>query len=316
MICEAAEFAGQSFFMTWLVLTIGGGSLSFGLSMIAFRKWYWAPTFEQWQNKSNPKYPRPSQVRKEVLLTIKCLSLSTLCPAMSIYLVAHGHSQAFCGWGDRSLMWHICSFLAMLVFCDFYEWGYHGLGHAIPFLWKQHKNHHLFYNPTPFAVVADEAIDQLVRSAPMLFIPVLFPTNMDVLFMMFAALFYAYGVYMHGGHEFEWPDAHHPIINTSYQHYLHHSVGGCSKPAHTGFFVKIWDQLCGDDLTAEMYKAGKCTCAKCSRARGERSLEAWQAVEKQDHSVLLKPSFWLTGKDDAKDKAAAEKVAAAGGKTE
>jgi hypothetical protein len=31
----------------------------------------------------------------------------------------------------------------------------------------QHKFHHYFYNPSPFAVIADEYIDQFIRSTPM-----------------------------------------------------------------------------------------------------------------------------------------------------
>lgn len=296
VLCEAVEWGNFNIFWIWLVLTISGGSLSLIMSSLVFRKCYWAPTFEQWRYKSNPKFPRPVQVRREVLLTLKCISLSTLAPSLSLYLVASGQSQAFCGWGGRSPAWHFCSFLAMWLLSDLFEWGYHGLGHAIPALWKQHKNHHLFYNPSPFAVIADEAIDQLVRSLPMLIFPVLVPTNMDVLYGMFITMFYGYGVYMHGGYELEWPDAHHPWINTSYQHYLHHSVGAAGKPAHTGFFFKLWDQLVGADLTAELAKEGKCTCAKCARQRGERTVEAWNAVEKPDYSILLEPKFWLSGK--------------------
>ena len=30
-----------------------------------------------------------------------------------------------------------------------------------------HKHHHIFHNPTPFAVIADEWMDQFIRSMPM-----------------------------------------------------------------------------------------------------------------------------------------------------
>jgi lathosterol oxidase len=30
-----------------------------------------------------------------------------------------------------------------------------------------HKHHHIFFNPTPFAVIADEWMDQFIRSLPM-----------------------------------------------------------------------------------------------------------------------------------------------------
>lgn len=296
VLCEvAAHVLGDNVVLTWLALTVGGGLFAMSLSTVMFMKLYWAPTYDAWRYKSNPKFPRPSQIRMEVLQTLKCIALSTICPTIALWLINNGRSHAFCGWGDHGLAWHVGSFLLMWLLSDLFEWGYHGLGHSVPFLWKQHKNHHIFYNPSPFSVVADEAYDQLVRSAPMLVFPLLMPTNMDVLWGMFLVAFYTHGVYMHGGYELNWPDAHHPWLNTSYQHYLHHSVGAVGKPAHTGFWLKCWDQLVGADLTAELVREGKCGCAKHCRERGERTLEAFQAVEKPDYGCLLTLKYWLKG---------------------
>jgi len=292
MICEAANAFGANFFGMWAIFTVFGVMTSVVMSGVTFAKLYWKPTFEQWQYKSNPKYPKPEHVRVEVLLTLKCIALSTIAPALSLYLATLGKSEAFCGWGDRSLTWHIASMVVLILCVDFFEWLYHYAGHQVPALWKGHKSHHRFFNPTPFSVIADEAIDQLVRSCPML-VSVFVPINIDAMFLTFTLFFYGYGVYLHCGFEFDWPDAHHPWINSSYQHYLHHAEGAVGKPRHTGFFIKTWDQMVGGDNTADMLKAGKCGCAKCSRARGERTKEAWAKVEKQDYSVLLKPSFWL-----------------------
>ena len=86
----------------------------------------------------------------------------------------------------------------------------------MPQLWAGHKHHHAFFNPSPFAVVADEPLDQAVRAGPLLFFPLLMPTNMEALFALFAAFFYVFGIYLHCGHEFAWPTAHHPWINTSF----------------------------------------------------------------------------------------------------
>ncbi|CAK9086022.1 Lathosterol oxidase (C-5 sterol desaturase) (Delta(7)-sterol 5-desaturase) (Delta(7)-sterol C5(6)-desaturase) (Lathosterol 5-desaturase) (Sterol-C5-desaturase) [Durusdinium trenchii] len=292
MICEAASMFGNNLFSMWLVLTFLGLTSCLGMSSLTFAKLYWNPSYDVWRFKCNPKFPKPEHVRTEILLTIKCISLSTMLPALSLYLAAQGKSQAFCGWGGRSVGWHLGSLAALIISIDFFEWGYHYLGHQVPAMWKQHKSHHKFYNPTPFSVIADEAVDQLVRTMPML-LSVIMPINMDVLFGLFAVMFYAYGVYLHSGYELAWPDAHHPIINTSFQHYLHHAEGAVGKPRHTGFFIKLWDQLADGDSTAHMLKSGKCTCSKCCRERGERSIEAWKKVEKVDYSCLLSPKFWF-----------------------
>jgi len=170
---------------------------------------------------------------------------------------------------------------------DLYEFTYHRLGHTIDFFWKIHKPHHRFFNPSPFAVIADEAPDQFARALPLLLIPLAIPMNMDLLFFEFTAFFYLYGTYLHWGFEFEWLDAHHPIINSSFQHYCHHAVSIAKKPYHTGFFFKIWDQIAGSCYDKE------CFCAKCERTAGRRTLQLYNEIEKPDYSVLFSPKFWL-----------------------
>jgi Delta7-sterol 5-desaturase len=60
-------------------------------------------------------------------------------------------------------------------------------------MWDVHKHHHVFYNPSPFAVIADEWMDQFIRATPLLFLPMITPVNMDLLFGTYAVFFYGYG---------------------------------------------------------------------------------------------------------------------------
>lgn len=115
------------------------------------------------------------------------------------------------------------------------------------FFWEQHKHHHVFFNPSPFSVVADEYVDQFIRATPLLFFPLIAPVNMDSLLFQYGIFFYLYGfrvsmidfshqliligVYLHWGHEVSYPDAHHPILNTAFQHYCHHAKSTFNKYA-------------------------------------------------------------------------------------
>lgn len=289
MLCEISERG--SFFVTWIALSVLALIMTIAMSGVIFRRWYWRPTFAQWQRKSNPEYPSPEMVRREVFQMMKGLFTATLCPALSLHLVKSGWSKAYCGVGELGVGYLIFTFFVMWIGTDFFEFYYHRLGHRTRLGWREHKAHHVFFNPSPFAVIADDATDQLIRSTPMLFFPLLMPVNMDLLFLTFAAFFYGYGAYLHWGHELAWPDAHHPWINTSFQHYVHHARSTLNKPYHTGFFFKIWDKLFGS-----LYQADVCPCAKCCVARGERSEAAWAALRKPDYSPLLKPSFWWRGR--------------------
>jgi len=273
---------------TWAILS----SLAFVsvliLSGTAFCGYYAWPTYEKWRYKINPKFPSPEDVRCEIMLTLKGIATASFPPTLSLWLSQHGYSQAYCGVGDMGWGYLLLSGFMIWILTDFWSWGYHYCGHYFTSMWAVHRHHHKFHNPSPFAVIADEPLDQVIRALPMVLFPMLAPTNMDLMFFQFGVLFYAYGVYLHWGYDMEWPNAHTPFINTSYQHFAHHQLSIMNKPYHTGFFFKIWD-----DLAGSVYPKEKCFCSQCARAKGEREREQWEKVEKPDYSPLLSPSFWL-----------------------
>jgi lathosterol oxidase len=100
------------------------------------------------------------------------------------WLSARGQSQAYCGLpGEHGWNHLILSFFVIWIGTDFWEFAYHRLGHSFNSFWTIHRHHHVFYNPSPFAVIADEYIDQFVRSAPLVLFPLVMPINMDLLFI-------------------------------------------------------------------------------------------------------------------------------------
>eukprot|EP00747_Dinoflagellata_sp_TGD_P210020 gnl/TRDRNA2_/TRDRNA2_83363_c0_seq1.p1 gnl/TRDRNA2_/TRDRNA2_83363_c0~~gnl/TRDRNA2_/TRDRNA2_83363_c0_seq1.p1 ORF type:complete len:381 (+),score=58.08 gnl/TRDRNA2_/TRDRNA2_83363_c0_seq1:100-1242(+) len=283
----------------WLPTFLAFCALSIGLTVVMsgslFYFYYWPSqvTYEKWTRKTNPKFPPPEKVRDEITQMLKSSAMTAVCPATSIWLAVHNSSQAFCGSqtpfgvGWAALAYNTLIFLLVFIISDFFEFFYHYLGHKIPMLWEHHRAHHKFYNPSPFAVIADEMVDQFFRSSPLLVFPLLFPVNIDLLFMQFGVFFYVYGCYLHWGYEFDCLDAHHPYMNTSFQHYCHHARGTVGKPYHCGFFLKLWDQIFG-----AMYD-GDCFCVKCERAKGNRTREQFDQVVVPDYSKLLSPGFWF-----------------------
>jgi lathosterol oxidase len=162
------------------------------------------------------------------------------------------------------------------------------MGHRFSFLWRIHRHHHMFYNPSPFAVIADEFLDQFVRTLPMIILPLLTPINMDLLFTIFASLFYGYGVYLHWGYESSISifSAHNLVFNTAYHHYTHHALSAKGRPIYTGFFFKGWDWLFGTTVGTD-----KCRCWEC---RPPRTRKLWEETIKPDYSVLLSLPWWLS----------------------
>eukprot|EP00948_MAST-09A_sp_MAST-9A-sp1_P001874 g1874.t1 len=227
---------------------------------------YLIKAYEQWVFKTNKQFPSPEKVRDEITQMLKSILTATILPALALNLSKTGQSKAFCG-AKYGVGYDIASFFIVWATCDFYEFFYHYCGHKLE-----------------IGCIADEYVDQLMRSAPLLVIPLLVPINMDMLFAEFAVFFYGYGTYLHWGYELDWPDAHHPIINSAYQHYLHHAKSGKKTTFHCGFMFKIWDQLFGT-----MYK-GKCGCIKC---QPKRTREEFEKILKPDYSILFSPAFWL-----------------------
>lgn len=288
MLCEIS--LASNLWVTWAALSLIGFIMIVVMSGALFKYYYVNPTYDMWTRKSNPKFPKPEMVRAEIVQMLKGMGTATLCPAVSMWLAQRGWSQAYCGTGPEGqygLVYHAITFLLIWIAADFWEFYYHRLGHTTALGWEQHKPHHLFWNPSPFAVIADEYVDQFVRSFPLILFPMLIPINIDMMFFQFGLFFYGYGVYLHLGYEFAWPNAHHPWINTSFQHYLHHAISSKNRPLHTGFFFKIWDQLFGSTYTET------CFCAACEHAAGKRTAEQFAALTRYDYSVLLKPAFWL-----------------------
>lgn len=289
MLCEL-DFISQSFFMTWMLVSLLALSLVTVMSGVMFYLYYWPTnvTHEKWRYKSNPKFPSPKKVRDEIVTMCKGIICAAFCPTLALVLIRKGYGRAFCGWNDYSFAYHAMTFFIILIISDFYEFFYHRMGHVDFRFWKQHKHHHQFYNPSPFSVVADEWLDQFMRSLPLLVIPLLAPINMDMLFFQYGIFFYVYGVYLHMGYEWELLSAHNKYINTSFQHYCHHAKSLMNSPYHCGFFIKLWDQLFDC-----CYPEEKCFCAECARKKGERTEEKYKEIQVPDYAQLLKPAIWL-----------------------
>lgn len=300
VVCELMDLAPSSFFTTWLVLSALAAMSVLMLSGSVFRKFYLWPTYETWRYKMNAEYPPADTIRLEVLQTLKGIAGATFNPALALYVTQLGKGQAYCGVGEHGWSWLAISFFVIWLVTDFWSWAYHYSGHRFSAMWWFHHHHHVFFNPSPFAVIADEIPDQVLRALPMFWLPLVVPINMDMLFLEYTLFFYAYGVYLHSGFEMDWPDAHHPWINTGYHHYLHHAVSFKNRPYHTGFMVQFWDMIAGS-----IYPKERCFCSKCARAKGERDFSEWEKLKKVDYSPLFTFSFWLHGGDQKKK---AEKV--------
>ena len=182
MLCEISSYFGNNFILTWLILSIIAFIALMILSSIIFYYYYVKITYEKWLKKSNPKYPSIENVRMEIILMLKGIFSGTFCPSLTLYLISKDKLRGYCGVNEYGWIYLFFSFFLSWLLVDFFEFFYHRMTHEYSFLWNIHKSHHQFYNPTPFSVIAEDYIDQIIGSSPLFLLPLIIPINIDLLF--------------------------------------------------------------------------------------------------------------------------------------
>jgi lathosterol oxidase len=296
MICVLLQYIPENFFAIWAIMAVSAGIVINLGSGLTFRWLYVNASYDKWQYKSNAKFPSPAAVRDEALTTWKAVVHATAWPSLAIYFRSSSWTHGYCPQDpdydevSAAAFSNVIQFLFIFLITDFYEFAYHFLGHWTDAGWEVHRHHHKHYNPTPFAVIADEWWDNLWRAFPLFAFPLVFRMNIEVLWYTFSIFFYAYGIYLHCGYEADWiVSTKNPLVNTSFQHYIHHATGRRKTPCHCGFFIKTWDQLFGS-----LYDGPDCH-AEAERKKGNRSIEAWNKLCKEfpDYSVMWTSlEFW------------------------
>jgi len=305
LVCSAAEtlsVINNGGFTGWLAIWMLATGFTYlvltGGCLACFRHYYMKPSYDKWRFKTNPKYPPPTYVLGEFFLGgILGPPTVTVMASLHLFLIGNGTLKHHC---DTPQTWSYRIFSAIVVIAvtDLYEWGWHYLGHYVESLWAVHRHHHKYYNPTPFGTIADWPMDNFMRSLYVIVVNAVsycvigMPLDLDMVYFVFSFMVGAYGMYLHSGHELECLPHDHRIFNTCYQHYVHHAVSVKNKPYHTGFFVKIWD-----DLAGSVYRGEQVIPAIEDQKLGNRSRERWEkevAPNLPDYSVLFSPKWWAS----------------------
>jgi len=123
------------------------------------------------------------------------------------------------------------------------------------------------------------------------------PLDVDMVYIATGVITMGWGMYLHCGHELAMIPHDHPILNTSFQHYAHHAISVKNKPYHTGFFVKLWDQIAGS-----VYRGDQVIPAVEDQKLGNRSRDRWEKEVKPSlpyYKVLSSPHYWLANRQNA-----------------
>jgi sterol desaturase/sphingolipid hydroxylase (fatty acid hydroxylase superfamily) len=264
-------FSEFSLIPMWLVLAAIGVSwylmICGGLYLLLHRSSF-AATARRW--KTQRALPRARQVRGEVLDGVLSMSMVMFAVAVAFWCSLRGYNQLYAEPGAYGYWYMPVSIFFVFVTMEVFEWAFHWACHRSPLLWKIHKHHHSYSNPTPFGVMADQPIDMLIKASPILWIPLLFPIWDVALIATFASMNFLYGTYLHAGFDPPWmPSPHSRYLVSAWHHNEHHSG---SVDYNYGFFTGFMDIAFGTRMTPDE-KARRRPNYRCTACREDRPAE-------------------------------------------
>lgn len=269
-------FSDLPFYFLWPVLAVIGVAwylaICGGLYLWLHRSRHSAAA-ARW--KTQVQATRTDQVRGEVRDGVLSMSMVMGSFAIAIWCANNGYNQLYASPTEYPLWAIPVSILGVFLVMEVFEWAFHFACHRSPLLWKIHKHHHRYANPTPFGVMADQPIDMFIKSSPILWIPFLFPIWDVALIGTFTLMNFLYGTYLHAGFDPPWmPSPHSRYLVSAWHHNEHHAG---SLDHNYGFFTGFMDILFDTRLTPTE-KAEKRPQYRCTECRQEADLSRAQTA--------------------------------------
>jgi sterol desaturase/sphingolipid hydroxylase (fatty acid hydroxylase superfamily) len=246
----------------WYYLACGGLYVLLHRSKLSKRVHRW---------RTQRTWPTPTQVRGEILDGTLSMSMVMIVVSASFWLGIHGYSGLYADPSEYGLLYIPVSIALVFVTMEVFEWTFHWACHRNSLLWKIHKHHHRYSNPTSFGVMADQPIDMLIKASPILWIPLLFPIWDVALIGTFATMNFIYGTYLHAGFDFPFmPSPHSRFLVGAWHHNEHHAG---SVDHNYGFFTGFMDLLFKTRFTPSD-KAAKRPNYRCPECRNREAAAA------------------------------------------
>ena len=246
----------------WYYLACGGLYLLLHRSKLSERAHKW---------RTQRTWPTPTQVKGEVFDGTLSMSMVMVVVSASFWLGIHGYSGLYADPGEYGLLYIPLSIFLVFLTMEVFEWTFHWACHRNSLLWKIHKHHHRYSNPTSFGVMADQPLDMLIKASPILWIPLLFPIWDVALIGTFATMNFIYGTYLHAGFDFPFmPSPHSRFLVGAWHHNEHHAG---SVDNNYGFFTGFMDLIFKTRFTPSD-KAAKRPNYRCPECRNEEAAAA------------------------------------------
>jgi lathosterol oxidase len=261
-------FSGLPFYVLWPVLaalSVGWYLLICGSLYLFLHRSSHSARARRFKTQLQPT--SAAQVRGEIFDGVLSMSFAIGNIALSFWLWDRGYNRLYASPSEYPLWYIPVSIFGVFFVMEVFEWAFHRACHRNALLWKVHKHHHRYSNPTPFGVMADHPVDMFIKASPLLWIPFLFPIWDVALIGTFATMNFLYGIYLHAGFDPPWmPSPHSRFLVSAWHHNEHHAG---SLEHNYGFFTAFLDILFKTRLGPND-KAAKRPSYRCTECRGDR----------------------------------------------
>lgn len=190
------------------------------------------------------KFPRWSEIRREVGYSLLSALIFGLVGAATVYASRHGYTQLYWRVSQHGWPWFWGSIVCTIFLHDAYFYWTHRLMHH-PRLFKLfHRVHHLSTNPTPWASYAFSPLEAVVQASIFPLAVTIMPVH-PLAFLIFMFWQISFNVLGHTGYEFHPPGLMKSrlrcFLNTPTYHVLHHE----KIRGNYGLYFNLWDWLMG-----------------------------------------------------------------------
>jgi Delta7-sterol 5-desaturase len=233
----------EQFFAKWLIDYSFVGTRYFLMAGIIFFLFYIVFKNPMMGRKIQPKFPKISDYRREILYSIMSMAIFSCVGVWTIF-VLKPYTNIYYNIHDYSKMYYLFTFIWMFFLHDAYFYWTHRFMH-LPKVFKYvHLIHHKSNNPSPWTAYAFHPIEAVFEAFIVTVIAFLIPVHISAIgiYMLFQI---AYNVYGHLGFEIMPKNANKHWLgkwfNTAVAHNMHHKY----SVKNYGLWTTIWDRMMG-----------------------------------------------------------------------
>lgn len=190
------------------------------------------------------KLPRPEQIRRDVLASLRTFLIFAIGSVVLFELAAGGWTRMYWPVTARPLWYAAVSFILGTLFLDAYFYWVHRFMHWRPVFALVHLTHHRSVTPTPWTIFAFSPLEALLQFLPVALLVFLMPLCPLVLILLLTHNTFV-NVAGHNGIEIIPKSISQAPILRWFNTVTHHDAHHTNVRVNYGSYLNLWDRWMG-----------------------------------------------------------------------